>query len=61
VQRLCHGLAVCHASGQLRDLRNKGADRLNVDDLLDVVSRVNEMISEDPAVEAEPIEDQPQI
>ena len=37
------------------------ADRLDVDDLLDVVSRVNEMISEDPAVEAEPIEDQPQI
>ena len=61
VQCLCHGLAVCHASGQLRDLRNKGADRLNVDDLLDVVSRVNEMISENPAVEAEPIEDQPQI
>lgn len=61
VQRLCHGLAVRHASGQLRDLRNKGADRLNVDDLLDVVSRVNEMISADPAVEAEPIEDQQQI
>ena len=36
------------------------ADRLNVDDLLEVVSRVNEMISADP-VEAEPIEDQPQI